>query len=345
MKELENIIYRFLFKDNHSKECIKKFGKYKEFYSYFEIRHEILYHACLYGYADLVEYVYKNITFTPLRNKNNTINYCLINATRGGHLDIIKFFLLQYNIGIWKDVLIEEAIKFNLKLFNFWFDYIGNYKYKESFIWYAVESGNFDTFNYFRKQLYDNEIPKSNWILSNAVIGGNRKIIDFLLDSYDYNVWYGSYAAAITGDIELLNFFIEKGAGFSIQALNNSSSRGHLEIVKVILSKIKYNAMDVHVQLAMTNAVEGDQLHILEYLSKLNTEIDWIDLFKRSAEYNRLIISKYCIRKGNITEKDDLIIGLNASKMYESIDVYKFLMKKMYNITDIDLNEFYKEEE
>ena len=102
----------------------------------------------------------------------------------------------------------------------------------------AVLEGKKDLAEYFKEKL-DDYIYNIAFIL--AVKSNDKETIDYLIelggDTLGGNDWNnGLFEAANNGNLEFINFFIEKGANIN-EGLKGASKRGDMELVKFFIEK------------------------------------------------------------------------------------------------------------
>lgn len=99
-----------------------------------------------------------------------------------------------------------------------------------------------------------------------ASIGGHKHLIDDCLNRLDHDVHvlnHGLQGAAEGGKMEVIEFFIEKGADFWIVAFGAACKGGHMEIVNFFLTKI--DEWHVH-RRGLFMAARGGHKHVIDFL-------------------------------------------------------------------------------
>lgn len=195
------------------------------------------------------------ISKTPLKLFNVFHCSCLLQtAAQSGNLEMVKFiadrgsdlhtvlklpkFPQRYD---WSDTIQQAAKYGHLDLVEFIENKVSfSYEKWEKLLYKAVESGNMKIFQLAFSHYNDFD----SWdLLRHAALGGNMDIIELIIDKKIIktpNYWNkGLDGAAEGGHLELVQFFIDKGAWDYNTGLIQGAFSGNIEIVQLMIDKLK----------------------------------------------------------------------------------------------------------
>ena len=164
------------------------------------------------------------------------INRAMADAAKGGHKDVIDFFISK-GADKWDWGLQEAASGGHKDLINFFIS-------KGSKDWYSGIEG--------------------------AAEGGHKDLIDFFISkgSKGPNLWNrGMEGAARGGHKDLVDFFISKGAYDWQRGLTAAARGGHKDLVDFFISNNYVDLEDL--QQARRYAEDGDHYELIKYLRSL----------------------------------------------------------------------------
>lgn len=269
--------------------------------------------ACLVGDINTVEYMVKR---ESKKIKNNYFfAACLNSACKGTNdsnstniIDIVKIIIKYIK------VYPGDACRF---------------------LYSAFKSGNIEIIEIVKN------IPNINGYhvyhgLTGACRAGRMDIFmkyeDIMLNNIDIKkmsyqtIWdnYMSYACK-SGNIQLVNYFINKGASNWNDGLKCACSKGHIEIVELMILK-GANCWDKGLQSACYNHNKNIMQIVELMISKGAT--DWDNCMYTACANNQMQIVKLIIEKGSVTDWNTYMY---APCSHGYIDIIEFMISKGAN--------------
>jgi hypothetical protein len=178
-------------------------------------------------------------------------------------------------------------------------------------------------------------------LLKHAIIGKNKKIRDFLIDNGNTNYDDGLIGAITINDVELVKYFLDRGANYYKRAANKAVSLQRNEIIELLYKRVGnmdifedsklelYNPIGLCLKYSSGVSVDIISMHkSFEKIVELNWE--WIieplekfipsihhHLSVISAEKGNLFIFDYC-KKSDISE-----LKLSSAVKGQNINIVK----------------------
>lgn len=185
--------------------------------------------ATSHNQKKVVDYLVEKVEDNPdERERNHSWTVALGGAVKGGHVDLIEFFLEK---GAVKTPIMYEL---------------------------AARQGSPEVLKFFD---YNTRRKQKDGLLG-AARGGHLELVkDFfsMLDNVDPNKAF--VEAAKGGHIEVMDYLLDKGAFLLSVAIEKAAQKGQLSSVKYILEKDS-----TLTQNAMTAAIASNNLHVIQYL-------------------------------------------------------------------------------
>lgn len=243
-----------------------------------------LYKASKRNYHHVVEYIVNH-------NFCGDLKWGLEGASRGGHLELIQYFIdrgiddiqtIAYNAS--RGGHIDILRRFNI-----------NYSRGDPVIHAALLGGHIDTIEYLVQQgaiFYCNDmeqvtkkgraylikyfdtlpdVHKWNFALKGAATRGDMDLIQLCIQNGAANWDYGMNGAALGGHFHFVEYFIQMGACYWENALLASIEGGHKNLVKYFSSKVHPTVWSY----ALQYAARGGHKDLIDYcIQKCQTILD-----------------------------------------------------------------------
>lgn len=154
-------------------------------------------HICAKGHIDLVKTVFYN------KLDYSTVDMGMIYATRGGHLDLVQYFISQ-GARSWKNGMREAARYRQLSMIPL-----------------------------FIRKAEENDCLESmwEWGVSGAIRGGHLDLVQFFIDRGSKCWIYEMHDAAKGGNMEIVHFLIANGSRDWNEGLKGATKGGHEELI------------------------------------------------------------------------------------------------------------------
>lgn len=240
-----------------------------------------------------------------LKKENNMLKtYRLLvkylnTACEAGHVDIVKI-LLQYKIIIKEDTIYHAAKGGNVEILNTIttiltidnrYEHINHARMKG-----ACEGGHLDIVKiYAASSSYFHYINKSFWntYLPCACSSGNIELVKYFIEKGASNIDNKSYmGGCMSGNMEIINLLIEKGASHWGYGMIGGCKSGNLEIVNFNIAKGATNW-----ETGLTYACIGGHVEIAELMIKNGaSNFNWC--MTRGCKEGNIEITKLMIKHG-----------------------------------------------
>lgn len=272
---ITKIIYSFLI--NNSNEHLIRYGKYKEL-KYFKPSVDVLYTACLYNRETLVVDILKFLQYDLDSISCHMNNTCLYKSSLAGHMNLVEFFVKRIKPkDSTQDICILGMIYAirggHLNIVKYFIKKFDLKNYERRGIIEASKEGRMNIIRFFQRKgaVFDNSC------LYFAAKIGNKKLINKILNSEinekkEININYGLLGASYYGRLDIVKFFIKKGANWFSSALIDSAHGGHLDLVEFFYLKIK-NENKAVVSKTITKAMEKARFNherVYEFLRQIS---------------------------------------------------------------------------
>ena len=191
------------------------------------------------------------------------------------------------------DVAFEKAVRKGYKdLAEYFNKDLVEYHYNNAFI-EAVKNNNDETIKYLIK------LGADDWDygLLYAASNGNMDFVDFFLQK-GADVNYGLAGASLKGDIKLINYFLDKGAEDLNEAIAYASKGGSSETVSYLVNKALEKGIDINWNRALNNAARKGNLNLVEYFIDVKGADDLNNAMTSAIIGNHHNVVKYLISKG-----------------------------------------------
>ena len=224
-----------------------------------------LHRAALGGDLEILQYFIEN--GSDIFSKTKDGHNCLHLAAQNGNLKICRAFLQNYNFDIharddfgWT-VLHRAALSGDLELFQYLIE-------NEADIFSKTKSGQ--------------------TCLQKAADKGHLNICKLLLQNYNFDIharddygWTALHSAAMSGNLELLQYFIGNGSDIfgkvtaGQSCFHIAAEEGHLKICRALLQNYNF---DIHTKddygwTVLHRAALGGDLELLQYLIENGSDI------------------------------------------------------------------------
>ena len=219
-------------------------------------------------------------------------NYCMLYASRGGHINIVKWLINNkgaddFNMGLegaCQGKLNKQAITNAKKLINLMIkngaDDLGMGLYR------ACNQGNKEIVNYMINK------GANYYSLSSACYGGNKEIID-IIDKKGRETYNDGMANSCEqGNKEIVEYMIHKGANDWNYGLRRACLGNSLEIVKIMIEKGGNNWNE-----SLAFACCGGCIEIVKLMINMGAT-DFESGLKNACLHGHLKVVKYMIFKG-----------------------------------------------
>lgn len=182
-----------------------------------------------------------------------------------------------------------------------------------SALYRSCRKGNIDVFQLLFKQkrvieIFENDVdPDWSWnrLFGVACEGGNTEIIRMLGERGVVKDWgQGLCEACANGNMENVQYVIEKGADNWNGGLYFACGGGHMEIIKLMLQKKEYSIENL--EDAFRRACESNQIDVIRFMMKLIIEKGgvfddneyWNDILHDACYDGHLETVKFVIEQG-----------------------------------------------
>ena len=191
------------------------------------------------------------------------------------------------------DVAFEKAVRKGYKdLAEYFNKDLVEYHYNNAFI-EAVKNNDDETIKYLI------EMGGNDWDLAllYAASNGNMDFVNFFLQK-GADVNYGLAGASLKGDIKLINYFLDKGAEDLNEAIAYASKGGSSETVSYLVNKALEKGIDINWNRALNNAAGKGNLNLVEYFIDVKGADDLNNAMTSAIIGNHHNVVKYLISKG-----------------------------------------------
>lgn len=185
------------------------------------------------------------------------------------------------------------------------------------------------------KQIYDLAVKNNRELnlsdlLRCACIGGNKEVVDFILEigSIDFN--YGLWGACNGNHKEIAQYMIQKGADEWNWGLSAACGGGHIESINFMIEKGATNWDWGLEQACMEGHINAAELMITRGAT------NWKPAFKKACHGTKFDLIKFFVNKGFINQ-ENLNKGLEISCCQYDTRLFDFLIEK-----DIDYDSLNK---
>ncbi len=226
--------------------------------------YKCLVHASMYGRINIVKYIHKNCFPIKVSIK---IKFPLVVSIIHGHLDIVKYYLIEMGMRLLFDAELDIASRYgHLDIVKYLIEErnLSNKLIKRS-LPFACKGGHLDVIKYLISK--GSHIKSNNSILN--LIKYNRiEIIKYFIDNNYYPERVILRYSIDHNNMVITQYLISINTKISVLAFSKASRKGNLEIIKYVLdnAKISRSKLESHLNLIYRNATEYNQKHIIEYL-------------------------------------------------------------------------------
>ena len=218
----------------------------------------------------------------------------LCGASSGGHLDLIKFTEIYYDVSpdVGRNIAYLAALKGHLNIVKY------ASEHADIIHWCLVafdsaRGGHLDVFMY---SIFSN-VGVLNWntLLQPAAEGGNSEILKIVLSNIAQVNWNSAaYGALIGGHRDLYDLAIAKGANNWEMIANGAIKGGNVEVLRFALDRVEIEDID---ELLCDICENEDTLRVLhEYCEEregLMSTRDWFQIYELFEQHygNKVIMS------------------------------------------------------
>lgn len=293
-KDVVDLFYDYLI--TSSQENVYYYGEDPSLWRLIPVNDNSLAYACLYNYTPLIHYLLKQL---KQQNIPYNIDKVLIYCIKGNNIEFLTFFLSQEQEKDYSFLLTEAIIQNNFEIIKL---LIQDLKSKNKF---------------FSNRVIDTAIDINRNV-------DNLNIIDYLITNYTinndelpYDFTYGLYSATITGNLNIIKYFINKLKELNKEipwmgALDGAINGGNLEVVYYLIEQIMLNNPNVNWNSSLSSAVGTENIELINLFINLSrqqdTPIDWEKCLESATFTENMSLITFCIQQAR---QDGVILNYN----------------------------------
>jgi hypothetical protein len=275
-----------------------------------------LLNACRGGNIDIVELMFSMCEKSGLNPDITELSKCLYNACECGHTHIVEYIISKAdNKLIWDSGFHGACSGGNLELVEYMISKIEAPEYKNNLkygFYNACENGHMDVIKY--------GIYKPNWNdgLIGACKGGHKNIVEFIFSKTNlkrFNIKIAFLQACSNGHMDIVLFIISKTNIYFDWDLElyHACLSGNLELIEFIISKGAAYNHNGFIHACLYGYIDVVKL----FISRFGIyDIDYIiELLMKGENKDiiRLLISNGAVSKENYTNVFEIDIGMFSS--------------------------------
>lgn len=259
---------------------------------------------------------------------NDELLSIILMAFEENCMDLIKYIVVKYPLTL--NYCLEQALSNNKIEFA---EYLLTQGAKicnvdKQVCSIIISKGYFESFSF----LFDNGYPIGSSHLSTACCAGRLDIIKKILHGYpELLSSVNFYTVCLSGNIEVVNYFIDRGFNDWSNALHGACKSGSMTLIMLILEKGATNFGS-----ALYYAVDSSNLGIVKYIFQLgkgeinSSLID--EAIERAIEYEIFDILVFLLKQCDNPKKFFQLVCLISNKKTVSY----FIDNDLYTLSELD---------